>query len=274
MALIQTNKWMERYIQYGKNQANRELYLKLFISPLQALFSYPSDGELANYLNRNGMFTPDDIEDVKMIIEQDYWSYANEHFLYLKKRWNGPNVPVYLLLASKKKARELANVGGKMALSFADGIVLFIQSDIERFDLLALLTHEYHHVCRLTHTNEKENTITFLESIIMEGLAELAVQEELGERYCAPWTELYKETWKKIWEERFITERLMQTGRKNYKDILYGHSKKNIPPMLGYYYGYLLCNRAAERLQTNTQELLTTPSEKIYKWGLGEEKRV
>lgn len=274
MALIQTNKWIERYVQYTKEEKNEELYLKLFVKPLQSLFSYRSDEELAFYLKKNGMFEPGDFKGLQEIIGEEYWTQANNHFKFLKQKWNGPNVPIYLLLANKEKTKDLANVGGKMGLSFADGIVLFIPSDINESDLLALLTHEYHHVCRLMYTKEIESNVTLLESMIMEGLAEVAVQEEIGEAFVAPWVNLYKGSWKTEWEDRFIKKRLMQKGRKRYKDVLFGQSQKQIPPMLGYYYGYLLCERAAKRLKTNTRDLLSMPAEKIYKWGFEEEKRV
>ncbi len=263
MAVIRTNKWGEMFLKHVRAQKDSELtYQRLFAQPLQPLFQFGTDTELAMYLEKVGLFTIKDTDALSLFITKNYWSVLQEKFLQLKEAWNGPNVPVYLLLANEQLKKRQTDVKGMMGLSFQNGIVLIVPETIEVNDLFALLIHEYHHVCRLSHTKENEETITLLESMVMEGLAELAVKEWLGEAYLAPWTSLYDKTWNDKWAVIFIHKKLQLKGRRRYKDHLYGNAKKHIPPMLGYYFGYQLCQQAASHLKEETIGLLTTPAEK------------
>ncbi|AIC95101.1 DUF2268 domain-containing protein [Shouchella lehensis] len=268
MAVIRTNKWGELFLKHVHNQKDEELaFQRLFIQPLQPLFQFGTDTELATYLEKVGLFTLGDTDALSLFITKNYWVFLQEKFLELKEAWKGPNVPIYLLLANEHLKNRQTDVKGMMGLSFENGIVLIVSETIEANDLFALLIHEYHHVCRLSHTKENEETITLLESMVMEGLAELAVKEWLGEGYLAPWTSLYDKTWNDKWADIISPKKLQLMGRRRYKDLLYGNAKKNIPHMLGYYLGYQLCHQAASLLNEETTALLTTPAEKIYRYG-------
>ena len=54
-----------------------------------------------------------------------------------------------------------------------------------------MFTHEYNHVCRLSKFQKSEEDYVLLDSIILEGLAENAVRERLGEEFLATWTSYY-----------------------------------------------------------------------------------
>ncbi|MBS4465087.1 DUF2268 domain-containing putative Zn-dependent protease, partial [Lactococcus garvieae] len=86
--------------------------------------------------------------------------------------------------------------------------------------------------------------------------------------YAAPWTKYYTDSWKEEWYPRFIEKRLSQKGRRFYKDVLYGKESMGIPKMLGYYYGYMICLKAAERLNKQTLALMQMPAETILKTAL------
>ncbi len=260
MGVIKTNKWIELYLAHSNKRTLKERYRQLFIQPLQSLFSYSSDDALAAFLRDAGMFKPGALHELEKMLQHRHLEIARDHFDFLKEKWNGPNVPIYILLADKSLRQPERAVGGKMGISFSDGIVLFVPFDVNELELKALLTHEYHHVCRLKVTNESEQTITLLESMVMEGLAEIAVEEEVGKSYTAPWTYLYDEDWKSEWYSDFIEKRLQQKGRLAYKDVLYGRKDQGIPRMLGYYAGYILCTNIATVLNKKTEGLMTTPS--------------
>lgn len=260
MGVIKTNRWIELYLAHSNKKTLEERYRQLFIQPLQSLFSYSSDNELASFLSDAGMFKPGQLHELEKMLQYRHLEIARDHFDFLREKWDGPNIPIYILLADKSLKKPERAVGGKMGISFSDGIVLFIPFNLSELELKALLTHEYHHVCRLKVTNESEQSITLLESMIMEGLAEIAVEEEVGETYTAPWTKLYDKAWRQEWFTEYIEKRLLQKGRLAYKDILYGRVDQGIPRMLGYYAGYRLCTKVATDLKKKTAELMITPS--------------
>ncbi len=151
-----------------------------------------------------------------------------------------------------------------MGLTLQNIIILFADSQVSNNYLQALLIHEYHHVCRLACTNETEESISLLESMIMEGLAEWAVYEELGSRYLASWTEKND---RRLTDESFmylLLPRLQQKGRENYYPFLFGDEKQGIPQWLGYYFGYQLVRSAEKNLQKKTVELFNVSAESIF----------
>ncbi|MBU8594729.1 DUF2268 domain-containing protein [Shouchella clausii] len=268
MGIVKTNRWIELYVDHYEEQSVQARYRQLFIQPLQSLFAYSTDQQLATYLQKIGLFLPKTRKSrLRRFLHSNCWTVAGEQFNALKQKWQGPNVPVFLLPANEEHKRLQAELGGKMGLGFPDGIVLFISGDIEEKDLKALVTHEYHHVCRLWRTQETESSITLLESMVMEGLAELAVIEEVGEAYVAPWTKKYDRHWQEEWFVRYLEPNLLRKGRSHYKPFLYGDDRAGIPAMLGYYYGFKLCKAAAERSSKDTLAFLDEDAESVLRIG-------
>ncbi len=68
---------------------------------------------------------------------------------------------------------------------------LFIARGLEKEELKALLAHEYNHVCRLQYVNKTLDEMTLRDSLILEGLAECAVEELYGDKWLAPWLKHY-----------------------------------------------------------------------------------
>lgn len=92
---------------------------------------------------------------------------------------------------------------GKSGLAFKDKLFLFLSDQNSDNEIRALFVHEYNHVCRLAKNDKQEENYILLDSIILEGLAENAVRELVGEEYLAKWTSYYTEgqlnqMWKKI----------------------------------------------------------------------------
>src|SRR5699024_2978860 len=106
------------------------------------------------------------------------------------KKWNGPNIPIFILPSDQHNRKLQRELSGKSGLTFQDKLFLFISEDTSESELKSLFTHEYNHVCRLSQY-PKEEDYTLLDTIILEGLAENAVRERFGDQATANWTRHY-----------------------------------------------------------------------------------
>lgn len=157
----------------------------------------------------------------------------------LKDAFSGPDIDLYLFPLNRSHTKIMNDLGGKNGCSFQTYILLFWVDDLALIKQKALLLHEYHHIARLHHQKVNEETITLLESMIMEGLAEWEVQKRMGKDHLAPWTSLYKEEEIKEWWNRLYKRNLQLTGRTFHYPYLYGDID-GIPPLMGYQVGYYL----------------------------------
>lgn len=83
-------------------------------------------------------------------------------------------------------------------------------------EIRALLVHEYNHVCRLAKNDKQEENYILLDSIILEGLAENAVRELVGEEYLAKWTSYYTEgQLNQMWKKSFIKQKYPKKPSKH-----------------------------------------------------------
>jgi uncharacterized protein YjaZ len=261
MGVVRTDKWLYHY----NNKWNKaktieekvECQRDLIIEPLCEIFSTNDVLGLHQYLIQMGLFLPDQ----SINLEYEKWSETlpwfiiQKQFLKLQHKWNGPDIKIYILPMNDHDQFLKKELGGKTGLSLESGIVLFINSSTTKEDLLALITHEYHHICRLQTMNQAEEAVTFLESMVMEGLAEFAVREELGVGACASWTTRYDHVWTNQWFERWIRPNLQKKGRKNYLPLLYGNKELGIPLWLGYYTGYKIIESATNESDTTLRLL-------------------
>ena len=82
---------------------------------------------------------------------------------------------------------------------------MFLSPDLPKEEIKALLAHEYNHVCRLDYLNQAPSKISLMDSLIIEGLGEYAVKDLYGEKWLAPWINLYSfEEALAIWKNYFI----------------------------------------------------------------------
>ncbi|KHF38808.1 DUF2268 domain-containing protein [Halalkalibacter okhensis] len=261
MGVVRTDKWLYHYNNRWMNATTMEEKVEcqrdVIIRPLCNIFSTDDILGLHQYLIRMGLFLPDQ----SINLEYEKWSESlpwfiiQDQFLKLKKKWNGPDAKIYILPMNQKDPFLRTELGGKTGLSLDNAIVLFIDSTTTKEDLQALITHEYNHICRLSRMNQSEESVTFLESMIMEGLAEFAVKEELGKSACASWTTRYDHVSIGPWFERWVRPHLWKEGRQNYLSYLYGNKELGIPLWLGYYTGYKMVQSATNETDTTIQLL-------------------
>ncbi|PYZ93520.1 hypothetical protein CR194_10145 [Salipaludibacillus keqinensis] len=159
--------------------------------------------------------------------------------LALKKDFSGPDADVFLFPLNQAHQRIMKELGGKNGCSFPSHILLFWKDTLPVVEQKAVLLHEYHHVARLYYQEVNEGTISLLESMIMEGLAEWEVQTRLGSACLAPWTSLYNENELLTWWEKVFRNNIHLKGRAYHYPFLYG-GEKGLPPLIGYQLGYYL----------------------------------
>jgi uncharacterized protein YjaZ len=270
MGVVRTDKWLDAY-KYKWNQAKTlqekiDCQLDVIIQPLSDVFSTNDKVGLHHFLLQMGLFHPEqsiDIEYEKWT-ESVPWLVIQKQFIKLKKKWNGPEIKIYILPLTNQNPFLESQLGAKTGLTIQNAILLFIRSYTSQDDLLALITHEYHHICRLNITKMSESSMPLLESMIMEGLAEFAVKEEVGIDACASWTSRYDGRWNDDWYDQWLKPNLYLKGRKSHTPFLYGSEERRIPLWLGYYAGYKIVDTAAKMTDT-TRSLLAVPAEKILR---------
>ncbi|WP_062048051.1 DUF2268 domain-containing protein [Bacillus sp. JCM 19034] len=265
MGVVRTDKWLQAYVNDSSEATVRQQ--KWMIEPLSSLFETDHLESLQAHLWQLGLFTPDqDLgEEIKVWFKNHPWSVVKKEYERLRKKWDGPACKIYLLPLIHQPPRLLKELGYKTGITLQNTIILFIKPTLSKEQIRALVIHEYHHACRLAFTKEKEDKMTFLESICMEGLAEWAVREELGGKECAIWTTYYDHTpYDYHWFQRYIKPNLFKKGRRSYHTLLYGDPENGIPIWLGYYLGYKLVESAAKKYET-TKEMLEVDALSLYK---------
>lgn len=192
----------------------------------------------------------------------DVWKIIEQEATTLQNEWQGPTVPIYIF--------PIADGFIKNGIAYKNAIFLFISNQLTPQQLQALLTHEYHHICR---RNLSKEPLTLLDSILMEGLAEDAVETRFGKEALSPWTERYslKEVLH-FWNTQ-LSSKLHQIGLQNHQVYLYGDPKIGLPKWIGYCTGF----RIVQAFKTNygpisTESLLSMSSEDILKFSGFEQK--
>lgn len=186
-----------------------------------------------------------------------------EHTSFIKKLkddFSGPDIDLYIFPLNRSHKKIMNDLDGKNGCSFQTYVLLFWKDDLTLIKQKALLLHEYHHIARLHHQGVNERTISLLESMIMEGLAEWEVQKRLGDDYLAPWTTLYGEEEILQWWNRLYKGNLQMTGRTFHYPFLYGEMK-GIPPLMGYQIGYFLVSQFMKKNPDHDSlKILKTPA--------------
>jgi uncharacterized protein YjaZ len=222
---------------------------------------FASEKEVYTYLKMQGMYEPvsGGKDSVKNLQESRLWSKLQREFESLSTWLEGPDIPIFIFPLYRLFALE--RKVNKNGMATKEVILLFGELNITLQEWKALLTHEYHHVVRMHVLEGKEND-TLLDSMIMEGLAEYAVYERLGESYNAEWTKLYtKEEAISMWR-RLIRKK--QETKKNTKqhDILL-NGLGFYPAMFGYNIGYYIVQDFVHHRKSTTTELLKMSAKEI-----------
>ncbi|WP_233269903.1 DUF2268 domain-containing protein [Heyndrickxia camelliae] len=252
--VIRTDKWLD----------------ESFYNPEEMLSkSKGSSNEKRNrgfyqYLKGFGMYQPSNFN--KNIFEAlkkgSYWQKVDRLYDKYKKLWNGPEVNIYIFPINGANRQLIRQTNGKSGVTFEKNLYLFLSPLQDSKELEALFVHEYHHATRMHHLNKRPLDYTLLDSLILEGLAETAVEEYCGEEYLAEWTRGYSERhlqrfWKSDFKER------LTINRRNWMhdDLLFG--RKFVPRMMGYAIGYKIISEYKKYHEFSIERTISAPSEDL-----------
>ncbi|MEW4285363.1 DUF2268 domain-containing protein [Priestia koreensis] len=255
MGVMQTDHWMEE----GMENAS------VVFKNLKPYFSGLSIKEIQGLLSSHGMYQPGKelAQTIKDLTEKKrLWKAVQRKYEELKKEWRGPDIPIFLFLSNSHNRRLQHEYNGRSGIAFDDKLFLFLSPDTMLKEVLAVLTHEYHHVCRIQQLKIKEENTTLLDSIMMEGLAEYAVKEYCGDEYLAPWTKYYsKEKAKSHWDSLLKPHETLRRTERKHDDLLLG--RKWYPNMLGYNTGFHIAVNCGTQPAMTTKKMLTMTAEEI-----------
>lgn len=255
MTVIRTDRWLLR-----TNNDPLQICEKLKPS-----FRGFSTEDIYDLLTSYGMFRKpikDCLSHVTSWQEQKLWNMIHKELTKLRQKWNGPDIPIYILPSDPFNKQLLIHHNGKSGLAFQNQIFLFISPKTTKQEIIALFTHEYNHVCRLTQYRKEESEYTLLDTIILEGLAENGVREQLGKAYLASWTHMYhSHQLKRFWERMIFPSISIPIHHQKHDMLLYGSYL--YPKMLGYAVGYDLVYQYLTINNLTIKEIITLPSETI-----------
>ncbi|MCP8615734.1 DUF2268 domain-containing protein [Salirhabdus salicampi] len=249
-----------------------EMLLQSFDDPidicekLEDYFDGKTAHDIYQYLKLHGMYIPyrNGIETVKALQKKQVWQIVSDEEKKLRKIWRGPNIPIFIFLADGNNRKIRKEFNGKSGIAFKDKLFLFLSKTNTETEIKALLTHEYHHVCRVSAYAKKEKDYVLLDSIIMEGLAEQAVYERYGKKYMASWTTYYTENeLSEMWRKLVRPNCQLPTLHPKHNTLLYG--LQFYPNMLGYCVGYYLVKKYQEERKLTSKQLLTINADEFAK---------
>ncbi|MEK9199980.1 DUF2268 domain-containing protein [Ureibacillus sp. FSL E2-3493] len=219
-----------------------EIHRKMLCEPLQFFFPERSTEEIQFELLTNGLFDPDEgleiDETVKFLEQQGVWQMLQREFEKLRSLWKGPDVPIYIYPLTKYRPMIDGIEAKKNGITYNGVLFLFVSTDLKEEELKALLAHEYHHICRLAYLNKRPEEIELIDSLIIEGMAEAAVEELYGEKRLSPWTKKYViDDVRMLWEKYFVPA-LNLKGVQQHHPFLYGDECRGLPKWVGYSIGY------------------------------------
>ncbi len=222
-----------------------------------------SEHAIYQYLKMHGMYRTM-TENILDRLPKNVWEQVEREYQYLQKRWDGPQVPVFIFPADETNFKIKRELNGKSGLAFSDKLFLFYSPHNTSGEIKAVFTHEYNHVCRLKKYQKNEADYTLLDTVILEGIAENAVREHCGETNVAGWTKYYPdEQLNKMIEELIIPNRYLNRNDRKHTDLLYGRGF--YPKMIGYCVGYYLVRKYLEKHETSSRIVLPVDAQEFIK---------
>ncbi|MEI4831452.1 DUF2268 domain-containing protein [Bacillus sp. FJAT-53711] len=255
MGVVKTVEWMRTY--YQEPEKICEKFTKYFPLQQEALY---------RFLVSKGMFRPviDGEKEIDILQKKRVWEKLALEYKELREWLKGPDIPVFILLSDPFNRTIQREYNGKAGLSIRDALFLFVSSQNSIGELKALLTHEYHHICRIHETEIKEEQYTILDTMVMEGLAEQAVYERYGDSYHAPWVSYYsKQEAIRLWH-RFLHDSCNVNRMTREHDMLL-NGWRFYPRMLGYAVGFHIVKDCVAHTKYNTNALLEMDAKTILK---------
>ncbi|GAA0438516.1 DUF2268 domain-containing protein [Lentibacillus halophilus] len=251
MTVIRTDKWL---LDFCENPID-------LCQKLKAQFDEDvRSSDIHQHLSNHGMYRQAPMsgeEWIGRLQEKNIWQTVRREERQLRTLWQGPDIPVFIFPSDPFNQTLWKDQNGKSGLAFPDKLFLFVSEKNSENEIRALFTHEYHHVCRLNSYRKHMQDYELLDTIILEGAAESAVRERLGEQYTADWTAYYSnETVERLWKHYVYPNRTAHIVSPIHQQILYGHGF--LPKMTGYCTGYYLVNHYMEATNATSSDLLTT----------------
>jgi uncharacterized protein YjaZ len=254
MSVIDTMKWLREtsnQIEICKN--------------LTTYFNNLNEIEILKYLQSFGMYKSNPQLDkwIDRIEKDKIVTFIKAEERKLKKEWDGPNIKIFIFPSDQNNRKIETEYKGRSGLAFKDKLFLFLSLEVNKADIKSLFFHEYHHVCRLKAVKKQEKNFTIIDTIIMEGLAENAVREMLGESDVASWTKLYSDKQCERFLERIIMPQKNVTRESHkFTQIMFGTGF--YPSMLGYAVGYYAVKNYMKRTGKKTKDLLGLEAELFF----------
>ncbi|MGE6260203.1 DUF2268 domain-containing protein [Heyndrickxia sporothermodurans] len=216
------------------------------------------------YLKFFGMYQPSKMSKntFKSLKEINGWQKINKIYLKYKKLWDGPDIPIYIFPINFYNRNLIRNTNGKSGVTFKNKMFLFLSftDDIKEWE--SLFVHEYNHVVRMNKMEKDVNDYTLLDSLILEGLAEYAVQEFCGEKYVNKWCKTYSEKQLKFyWNNDFKGKLDIKRNHPFHEPLLFG--TKFVPVMMGYAIGYRMILEYSKNHDFTTMKGLSMLSEEL-----------
>ncbi|WP_147533237.1 DUF2268 domain-containing protein [Bacillus marasmi] len=271
MGVIDTDKWLDEQFNHPIEVCKKLLFSdnrhkqadkrsnSLNRKETQALRNF------YRYLQNFGMYRPTKLtyttfEELK---EREVWSTVEEMFVHYQQRWRGPDIPVYIFpFAGNQGLFTRSTNDRKSGVSFHDKLFLFLTPKLSKKDIEALFVHEYHHVCRLNKIEKSIKDYTLLDSIVLEGLAEVAVETNCGADYLAPWCKKYSDEQIGGFWKKYLSDHLKVKKEESLHDqLLFG--ERGFPYMVGYAVGYKVVKTFLDKQPLTTQETFTIRAEKM-----------
>ena len=245
MAVKKTHKTLRKICKECKGQprgALATIQREIITKPLAALFPETPSEAIYYELLQNGLFEANEWTGLEAIVERleerDIWALAGKEYTRLRKLWDGPEVDIFMYPLTKKRPATDGYVVKKNGVAYKNALFLFVTPELEEQELYALLAHEYHHICRIFHRGSSPMEHSLKESLVIEGMAEAAVEELYGEEWLSPWAKRYTaEQAKDMWVRHFVPS-LEVKGVLNHRPFLYGDRRMRLPKWGGYCIGY------------------------------------
>jgi uncharacterized protein YjaZ len=251
VSVIETNKWLEKKFDHPL-----EICQKILKEDTEKAKGF------YRYLQKFGMYSPTKTcrNTYELLDEKDIWKTVNSIYKKYRKEWNGPDIPVYIFPLYERSQLFTRTTTSKSGLSFQDKLFLFLTHNLHEKEIEALLVHEYHHVCRMNASNKKIKEYTLLDSIVLEGLAEVAVKECCGSKYLAEWCTLYSNEEIKQYAKKLLVDNLSsKKDTRIHNQLLFGEG--SYPKMLGYALGFAIASQYKESKKISLKDTFTISSD-------------
>ncbi|MDQ0215670.1 uncharacterized protein YjaZ [Oikeobacillus pervagus] len=246
MTVIDTKKYLDQWFDQP-------------ITLLEKLLNRKDAQHFYRYLQFFGMYRPSKKAetDYMKLKELHAWELIEEYEQKYQSLWDGCKKNIYIFPLQSRRSFLLEDKSG---VTFPDEMYFFL-SPIEdhQKEWEALFVHEYHHINRLNKLKDTTDQWVLRDSLILEGLAELAVSEYCGEQYVSDYSMKYsKDQIHYFWEKYMKNHLHVKKSDPLHDDLLFG--RKFYPKFMGYAIGYYVIKHMSEERKFHTIEKLSTPS--------------